>query len=80
MDLYRQIEQTPDPQRQHDLFMRIIALNRENLWVIGTIGNVPIIYIVSDRFRNVPETAISGWQFRGSANTAPECYAIVRNF
>ena len=76
MDLYRRIELAPDEAIQHKLFMQIIDLNRENLWVIGTIGQVPAIYVVSDRFRNVPEVAISGWQFRGPANTAPECYAI----
>ncbi|MHB9134104.1 MAG: ABC transporter substrate-binding protein [Armatimonadota bacterium] len=76
MDLYRRIELAQDEKTQRDLFMKIIDLNRQNLWTIGTIGEVPIIYIVSDRFRNVPEVAISGWQFRGPANTAPECYAI----
>lgn len=76
MELYRQIEVSPNLERQRKLFMNIIALNRENLWVIGTIGQVPVLYVVSDRFRNVPEVAISGWQFRGPANTAPECYAI----
>jgi len=77
MDLYKQIELTPNPAEQRRLFMKIIELNRENLWVIGTIGEVPVLYVVSDRFRNVPTTAVSGWQFRGPANTAPECYAIV---
>lgn len=76
MELYRQIELTPDPAQQRKLFMQIIELNRQNLWVIGTIGQVPILYIVNDSFRNVPDKAISGWQFRGPANTAPECYAI----
>ncbi|HEX2949140.1 MAG TPA: ABC transporter substrate-binding protein [Armatimonadota bacterium] len=76
MDLYRQIEVTRDPVEQRRLFMQIINLNRQNLWVIGTIGQAPVLYIVSDTFRNVPDVAISGWQFRGPANTAPECYAI----
>jgi len=76
MDLYRQIELTPDPAEQRRLFMQIIELNRQNLWVIGTIGQVPVLYVVNDHFRNVPDVAVSGWQFRGPANTAPECYAI----
>jgi peptide/nickel transport system substrate-binding protein len=77
MDLYRRIELTADPREQRRLFMHIIDLNRQNLWVIGTIGDAPVLYIVNDQFRNVPDVAISGWQFRGPANTAPECYAIA---
>lgn len=76
IDLYKQIELTPDKETQFALFRQIIKLNRQNLWVIGTIGEVPVLYIVSNKFRNVPEYSISGWQFRGPANTAPECYAI----
>ena len=77
MELYSRIETTPDPAEQVALFKRILDLNRENLWVIGTIGNLPIIMVVPDTFRNVPEVAISGNIFRTPGNTACECYAIV---
>jgi peptide/nickel transport system substrate-binding protein len=76
MTLYGRIEQTPDPAAQRRLFQGIVDLNRDNLWVIGTVGQAPILYVVSDTFRNVPDVAVSGWQFRGPGNTAPECYSI----
>ena len=76
IDLYREIEQTPDPKEQIRLFREIIELNRRNLWVIGTVGQVPVPFLVEERFRNVPEAAIMGWMFRTPGNTAPECYAI----
>ncbi len=76
IELYRQIERTPDEDRQVELFQKILDLNREHLWVIGTIGDVPAPVIVKDTFRNVPDEAISGWIFRTPGNTAPECYAI----
>ena len=76
LDLFQQIELTPDKETQYQLFNRIIEINRQHLWVIGTIGEVPVLYIVSNKFRNVPEVSISGWQFRGPANAAPECFAI----
>jgi peptide/nickel transport system substrate-binding protein len=76
MELYQQIERIPDPTEQVRLFQQIIELNRQNLWVIGTIGRVPSLFVVKDTFRNVPEVAVSGWIFRTPGNTAPECYAI----
>jgi peptide/nickel transport system substrate-binding protein len=76
VELYRQIQQTPDEAEHHRLFAEIVALNRKNLWVIGTIGEVPTIVIASDRMRNVPEVAVYGWIFRSPGNTAPECYAL----
>ena len=76
MELYGQIEQTPDQQEQIRIFKEIIELNRKNLWVIGTIGEVPILVLVKNNFRNVPEVAVAGWVVRDLGNTAPECYSI----
>jgi peptide/nickel transport system substrate-binding protein len=76
MELYRQIEQTPDEAEQIQLFRKIIDLNYRNLWVIGLIGDLPSIFLVKDTFRNVPEKAVAGWVMRVPGNTAPECYAI----
>jgi hypothetical protein len=58
------------------LFKEIIEINRQNLWVIGLIGDLPSIFLVKDTFRNVPEVAVAGWVMRAPGNTAPECYAI----
>jgi len=74
MELFRKIERTPDEDEQMRLYQRIIELNRRNLWMIGTVGDVPAIYLVKNDFRNVPEVAVQG--FRAPGNTAPECYAI----
>ncbi|HUT32240.1 MAG TPA: ABC transporter substrate-binding protein [Planctomycetota bacterium] len=76
IDLYRAIQQTPDEAEHRRLFAEIIELNRKNLWVIGTIGEVPSLVLAQDRFRNVPEIAVYGWIFRSPGNTAPECYAM----
>jgi peptide/nickel transport system substrate-binding protein len=78
IELYRQIERTPDEGEQIDLFRKIIDLNRENLWVIGVVGDIPLIFLVNDDFRNVPEVAVGGWVPRTPGNTAPECYAIEK--
>ncbi len=75
--LYKEIEKTANEAEQIRLFKKIIELNRQNLWVIGTIGDIPQIFVVQNRFRNVPEVAVASWVVRSPGNTAPECYAIA---
>jgi len=77
MEIFRRIESTPDENERMRLFRRLIELNRRNLWIIGTVGDVPAIYVVKNTFRNVPEVAVDGSNLRSPSNTAPECYAIV---
>ena len=76
IELYREIERTPDEAEQVRLYKEILALNRKNLWVIGTVGSLPSIFVVRDDFRNVPDVAMGGWIFRTPGNTAMECYSI----
>ena len=65
-----------DETEQIRLFRQIIDLNRENLWVIGTVGQIPPIFIVHKSFRNVPEVAVACWPLCTPGSTASECYAI----
>ena len=80
MDLLRKIEETVDDDEQVRLFGEIINLNRKNLWVIGLVGEVPMIGVVKNSFRNVPHDAVGGWSSRFPGNTAVECYAIDERF
>ena len=76
MDLYRKVEATPDRDEQVALFRKIYDLVAENVWGIGLVYEIPILVVVQDRFRNVPEVAYYDWYSRGPGNTAIECYAI----
>jgi peptide/nickel transport system substrate-binding protein len=76
MELYNQIETSTDQQEHFRLIKEVLDLNERNLWVIGTVGETPSIFLVKDTFVNVPEVALSGWSFRTPGNTAVECYAI----
>jgi peptide/nickel transport system substrate-binding protein len=76
IELYNQLERAPEKAEQIRLYQEILDLNREHLWVIGTIGQIPSIFLVRSDFRNVPDTAMSGWVFRTPGNTAMECYSI----
>ena len=72
IEIFRQIERTVDEEEQIRLFKEIIEINRHNLWTIGTIGAIPQIFIVSNKFRNVPEVAVGCWPLRTPGATAPE--------
>jgi peptide/nickel transport system substrate-binding protein len=76
IELFWQIEETPNELEQIRLFAEILELNRKNLWIIGTIGAMPSIMLVHNTFRNVPEVAMASWAVRTPGNTAVECYAI----
>ena len=76
--LYWRISETPDEEEQVRLFGEIMRLDSKNLWVIGTIGDVPHLFVIHNSFRNVPETAVSSWVVHTPGNTAPECYAMVK--
>ena len=76
LDLFSQLESTVDEEKQIRIFKQIIRINLENLWVIGTIGAIPQLFIVKNDFLNVPEVAVGCWPLRTPGATAPESYAI----
>lgn len=73
-DLYARVKATPDQDELIELMKEIIRLNVENLWYIGTVGDMPHIVIVKNDFRNVPEVAVSDWLQKTPGNTWPEQY------
>lgn len=79
MEIFRQIEDTPDEAEQVRLFQKINELNQKNLWLIGTLSGVPVVMLVKNSFRNVPEVAMGSWSVRSPGHTAIECYAIEEN-
>ena len=76
VELYKQVERAVDENEQIRLFKEIIEINRQNLWVIGTVMGIPKLFIVQNSFRNVPEVAVGSWPLRSPGGTAPESYAI----
>ena len=76
MSIFKEIEGTSSREEHIRLFQKISDLNKEHLWTIGMVGEVPSIFIVKNSFRNVPDNSVTGWMFRTPGNTAVECYAI----
>jgi len=53
----------PGSARYLELGREIIKINQENLSVIGTLGDIPLITVVSDRLGNAPEWTINSTFF-----------------
>ena len=79
-EIWDRILVEPDEERRIDLWQKINDFSREQLFVIGVVGDVPQLVLVNDTFRNVPDNAVFGFIFRSPGLTAPECYAIDEAF
>ncbi len=73
-DLYARIKNTSDPDEIAKCMREIVRINMEQLWYIGTVGDLPHIVIVKNNMRNVPEVAVSDWLQKTPGNTWPEQY------
>ena len=62
------------PDALPDLATEFFEKSSENLWFIGTVGNLPHVGVLKNNFHNVPEAAISDWLQLTPGNTAPEQY------
>jgi len=60
-ELYRQIQDTADSQRQVELMREIMAIAAEEFWLMGVTLPAPLVAAVRNDFRNVPETMIITW-------------------
>ncbi len=71
--LYDQIKGA-SPEELPALAEQFFANAAENVWFIGTVGVLPHVGIVKNKFRNVPEDAISDWLQLTPGNTNIEQY------
>jgi peptide/nickel transport system substrate-binding protein len=71
LELFDQLKATTDSAKQIELGKRIVKLEADNLWTIGTVGAVPSIAVVKNGFRNVPEAAVTDWIFMSPGNLDP---------
>jgi len=77
MRLWKTSKHTPDEATQIKLFDEIHRIKVEQAWdMLGLVGEVPVLVVAQDRFKNVPQLAYFDWYCRGPGNTAVECYAI----
>lgn len=68
IDLWEQMQRTMDEAEQVRLGKEILKSQAENLWTIGTVGNVPEPVIIGSNLRNFPQEGYTGFDW---LNTYP---------
>lgn len=63
MDWWDQIVATADTDKQNELFHKILNHHAENVYAIGTVGQLPQPLIKKNYFRNVPEKRLYSWYY-----------------
>lgn len=79
MLIYEQVKEAPTLEERIELMDRILAIAAENLWTISIATSLPTLFIVSDEVRNVPATALSGWNYITPSNTGIETYWLTES-
>ncbi|GAI52360.1 unnamed protein product, partial [marine sediment metagenome] len=74
LDLWEKMKTTMDEEERVRLGKEILASQAENLWTIGTVGLAPAPIIVRDNLRNIPESALLGWDVLFGSPYTPEQY------
>jgi len=59
--LYDEYKGTVDPDAQLEIARDFVRLSTENLFTIGTVGELPGLVVVKDNFHNVMDTHTSDW-------------------
>ena len=71
-EIYDKIKVTADEKEREHLAKEIIKLHIKNLWLIGTVGELPRVVVVKNNFRNVPEKLIQDDPLRTPGNANPQ--------
>jgi peptide/nickel transport system substrate-binding protein len=74
IDLYAEIEQTPDPAKQDELFNELLAIAQEQFHAIGTSLPAMGYGIKKVNLKNVPASMPGAWLYPNPAPSHPETY------
>jgi peptide/nickel transport system substrate-binding protein len=74
IDLYAEIEQTPDPAKQTELFNELLAIAQEQYHAIGTSLPAMGYGIKKVNLKNVPASMPGAWLYPNPAPSHPETY------
>jgi peptide/nickel transport system substrate-binding protein len=71
IELYNEMRQTIDQERQEELMREILQIGADAFWVIGISTPLPDFGVYTNNFRGVPENMPSAWEYPtpGPANT-----------
>ncbi len=71
---YEAVAATGDPDKQRQIFRRILQIAAENLWTINICTAPPAIAVVDKDLENVPRHAVSAWDFQTPGNLGIETF------
>ena len=78
MTINDELQRTLDAEKRNQLIKEAIELHIKNLWMIGTVGNLPQVVVVSNRLGNVPEKLIFATALGCPRVANPEQFYIKR--
>lgn len=67
---------TMDEEERIELGKKILASEAENVWVIGTVAEVPVPIIVRDNLRNIPGEGLYTWDVLYTMPQHPEQFFL----
>lgn len=73
--LWAEVQAEPDEATRNALFKQLLDIHKEHPWQIGTVGEGPALFIVSNRFGNMMANFIVDDTLRGQGLVMPaQCY------
>lgn len=72
----KQLQVTIDRAKRDSLWTEVVRSHAENVWIIPTTERGTSIGVLSNRFRNVPERAVSSWITMTPGNLNPETFFL----
>lgn len=76
MEYYRRVCATADLEEQVRLFKPILDIAAEQVWTINVCSTPPVLAVVNNKLRNVPDTAVYSWSFLSPGNAYPEAWYL----
>ncbi|MBE3123256.1 MAG: ABC transporter permease subunit, partial [Planctomycetes bacterium] len=74
MVLYERASAEMDPARQREVFREVLKIAAENVWTINISTSPPVLAVVKNGFRNVPQKVVATWDFQTPGNAGIETY------
>ena len=78
VDLWEKAKATTNSILRDQYLKEIFEIHKRNIWMIGTVGELPQPVIVKNNFKNVPEKLISDDSLFSPANAHPEQFFIKK--
>jgi peptide/nickel transport system substrate-binding protein len=76
-ELWDEIKVAVDLTERDNLIKELTTLWAQNIWAIGTVGEVPQPVVVNNRLKNVPETRLWGTAVEAPRTATQEQFFIV---